>query len=242
MSTVVASANLRYTLSSAAFEAGLRKVLARNPDQVALQEAGPNRDHVIERVGAELGYSWARAKGGEPVMWKIARHGKTPRSVHPVRLARAEFVGHLIGRKSRLGASIATEVILDDLASNHPDGAQDVLLDYHLTAEIQDVRGGGGYKKDLAHRLRVRRHKREKRRLGRRARMQKRRGRRTRAAGDGNYSGMTLGGFVSCWKNRHGGTLGGRPVDIIFADDAGAKLDTIETPSDHDTLVVTYRD
>lgn len=237
MSTTVATCNLRFTLSVAAFEHGLRLVLADHPDICVLQEAGPNRDHAIEKVCAELGYAWARAKGGEPVLWKIARYGKTPRSVHPVLLARAEFVGHLIGRKDRLPPSIATEVCLDDVTAKHPDGAVTVVLDYHLTAEVQY---GARYRRDPAHLLRVMRHKREKRRLGGRARMQHRHGRTVYPAGDGNFDGMTLGGFVSCWTDHHGGTLGGRAVDIIFAATKAPKLWTIQTPSDHDSLVVTY--
>ena len=238
MTTVVASSNLVFTLSDAAFEAGLRKVLADQPDICALQEALNHRDNVIRRVCDDLGYDFAAAKGGEPILWKTSRYRF--RSVHGVRLARAEFVGHLPGRKDRLPASIATEVCLDDLASKHPDGSVTDVIDYHLTAEIQDVRGGGGYKKDAAHRLRVRRHKREKRRLGKRARMHQRRGRTVHPCGDGNYSGMTLGGFVNCWEGRHGGTLQGRPVDIIFGARKPSKLWTIETASDHDSLIVTY--
>lgn len=238
MTTLGASANLQFTLSEDAFEAGLRKVLADRPDWVALQEAGPDRNHIIEKVANELGYAWARPEhGGEPVMWKIARYGKAPRAVRPVRLARAEFVGHLPGRKDRLPASIATELSLDDLTSKDPDGSVTVVLDYHLTAEVQY---GARYRRDPAHLLRVLRHRREKYRLGRRARLHKRRGHRVFPAGDGNFDGMTLRGFVSCWKDRKGGTLQGRAVDIIFAVLESIRLRTIETPSDHDALVVTY--
>jgi hypothetical protein len=233
-----ASSNLVFTLSSAAFEAGLRKVLAEDPDLLALQEAGPNRDHIIAKVCKELGYAWARAKGGAPVLWKVSRYGEHPRSVRPVRLAGAEYVGHLPGRKDRLPASIATEVCLDDLLD--PKGGIEVFYSYHFTADIQDVRGGNGYKKGLKYFLRVMRHKREKRRLGSRMRRQQRHAREVSAAGDGNFSGMTIGGFVNCWEDRHGGTLGGRPVDIVFADRKPIALKTLETPSDHDTLICTY--
>lgn len=240
MSTVVASCNLRYTLSSAAFEAGLRKALATKPDLVALQEAGPNRDSIIQRVAHELGYSWCRPRSPNgdptmPVLWRKDRYRL--RSCRAIRLARREFVGHLIGRKDRLPASWATEAILDDLDSRKPDGEQHTLLDYHLTAEVQY---GNRYRRDPGHLLRVLRHRREKHRLGKRCRMHKRRGRKVKAAGDSNFAGLTLRGFVSCWQNRHGGTLGPRPVDIIFADTRGHDLRTIETPSDHLTLVVTY--
>lgn len=238
--TVVATCNLRFTLSAGDFEAGLRKVLAHDPDICAVQEALDHRDPIIERVCRDLGYAWARAKGGEPILWKISRYGKAPRWVKGIRLARAEFVGHIPGRKDRLPVNVATEVGLDDLASTHPDGAVTVANSYHLTAEVQDVHGGGGYKKDHVHVLRVLRHIREKFRLGHRMRLHKRRGRTAYGTGDGNFAGMLLRGFVSCWTNRHGGTLGGRAVDIIFAATRGSDLVTVVTLSDHDGLVVTY--
>lgn len=235
MSTTVASCNLKFTLDAAAFEHGLRLALAEHPDLVALQEAGPNRDHIIEKVAHELGYAWTRAKGGGVVMWKASRYRL--RACNAIRLARAELVGHLPGRKDRLPASICTEVLLDDLASKHPDGSVTVVEDYHLTAEVQM---GAGYRRDLKHLLRVMRHKREKRRLGRRSRMHQRRGRTVYPAGDGNFDGMQLGGFVNCWTGRPGGDLGGRAVSIIFAALKPLKLWTVVTPSDHKTVVTVY--
>jgi hypothetical protein len=238
--TLGETCNLEFILSDHDWEAGLRKVLLAFPDWVALQEALNHRDDILNRVCSDLGYAWARAEGGEPILWRVVRYGDKPRWVHPVLLARAEFVGHIPGRKDRLPASIATEVGLDDLWRKHPDGAVTVVLDYHMTAEVQDVRGGNGYKKDPRHLLRVLRHRREKRRLGQRMRIQKRRGREVYGAGDGNFAGMQIGGFVNCWEGRHGGDLGGRPVSIIFADSKPSDLQTIPTPSDHDTVVATY--
>lgn len=236
--TSVASGNLVYTLTAARFEVGLRLILADRPHIVCLQEAGPNRDGIIQRVSEETGYDWARAKGGGVVMWQTKRY--TVRACRPVLLAGAEFVGHIPGRKDRLPASICTEVILDERAT----GDVIVVENFHLTAEIQDVRGGNGYKKDPLHLLRVLRHLREKHRLGRRCRRHKRHARRVFAVGDGNFAGMRLGGFTNCWdgkKTPPHGTLGGRPVDIVFAAEKRLALWTLQTPSDHDALVVTYR-
>lgn len=244
MSTVVASCNLRFTLSDVAFDAGLRKVLAEKPDLVALQEAGPNRDRTIERIARDLGYGWTRphSPNGDPtmpVLWLEDRYRL--RACRAIRLARREFVGHLVGRKDRLPASWATEVVLDDLFrmmnATAKDSEQTVLIGFHLTAEVEM---SGRYRRDPGHLLRVLRHRREKHRLGKRGRMHKRRGRRTFLVGDGNFAGLTVRGFVSCWKGRNGGTLGNRAVDICFAPVAARKLWTIETPSDHDALVVTY--
>lgn len=235
MSTTVATCNLKFTLSGAAFEKGLREALTARPDLVALQEAGPNRDGLIEKVAHDLGYAWARAKGGGVVMWRAKRYRLRARK--PIVLARSELVGHLPGRKDRLPASICTEVTLDDLESNDPDGKVVVVEDYHLTAEVQY---GSDYRKDWKHRLRVMRHKREKRRLGRRSRMHQRQGRDVYPAGDGNFDGMQLGKFVNCWTGRPGGDLRGRAVSIIFAARKPSKLWTITTPSDHKTVVATY--
>lgn len=237
MTRTIGTANLQYTLTGAGFEKGLREVLLDHPQILCLQEAGPNRDRIITKVANELGYEWARAQGGAPVMWKKARYRL--RSWRPIRLARAEFVGHIPGRKDRLPASICTEVILVDLLT----GDIVVVENFHLTAEVQDMKGGGGYKKDPLHLLRVARHLREKHRLGKRMRVQKRRGRVVFGIGDGNYAGMRISRFVNCWDKRTKaprGTLGGRAVDIVFADMAPITLWTIPTPSDHDALVVAY--
>lgn len=241
MATTVASVNMRFTLPDRAAEAGLRRVLAERPDLVALQEWGVSRDDILRRIAAEGQYRWTRptSPNGDPimpVMWRDDRY--VLRSARAIRLARREFVGHLVGRKSRLPASWASEVIFDDLASAHPDGEQTVLLDFHFTAEVQK---GAGYRRDPAHRLRVRRHKRERRRLGKRARWHKRRGRTVYAAGDSNFHGLRLRGFVSCWTGRKGGTLGNRAVDVVFAATKPHKLWPVQTPSDHDALIVTYR-
>jgi hypothetical protein len=233
MTTAVATCNLRYTLDAAAFEHGLRQALHSRPDLVALQEAGPNRDPLIQKVAHDLGYAWTRAKGGGVVLWRADRYRL--RACKPIRLAGAELVGHLPGRKDRLPASICTEVLLDDLET----GRTVVVEDYHMTAEVQM---GSGYRRDLKHRLRVMRHKREKRRLGRRSRMHQRRDRTVYPAGDGNFDGMALGGFVNCWTDRSGGDLGGRAVSIIFAARKPLNLWTVVTPSDHKTVLATYKE
>lgn len=235
MSVRVLSMNERDTIDFDTARADLLRVLDEaRPTLGGLQEWGRSRDSILDASG----YSHARGpKGGGPVLWDETRYRlhSEPRSV---RLARPEFVGHLPGRRSRLGASWATEVILDDLPGDTPDGSQTVVLNYHFTAEVQV---GTGYRRDLAHRLRVMRHKRERRRLGRRARWHKRRGRRVYAVGDSNFAGMRLGGFVSCWDGHDGGTLGPRAVDIVFAATRPVgKPHTHKTHSDHRAVAVTY--
>jgi hypothetical protein len=114
-----------------------------------------------------------------------------------------------------------------------------VVIAAHLTAEIEDATHGG-YKTDLKHRLRVMRHKREKRRLGKRARWHQKRGAEVYVLGDTNFNRMPLGGFVSCWDNRSGGSLGWRAVDIVYSDRPARRVQTISTHSDHDAVVATY--
>lgn len=234
MPTRVLTMNEKDTLPADVARADLLHVLdLTRPTIAALEEWGPSRDRILDACG----YSWARGpRGGGPVLWDEKAH--TKHAVRSVRLAFPELVGHLAGRKTRLGANFASEVILNDLPGAGPDGSQTVVIEYHLTAEVQY---GDGYRTDLAHRLRVRRHKAEKRRLGKRARMHKRRGRKVIVLGDSNFAGMKLGGFINCWDGHPGGSLGGRPVDIVFAEDApNGSPRVLKTHSDHLAVVVTY--
>jgi hypothetical protein len=233
---VLVTMNEQQDLPDGVAEADLRAVLKEfGPDIAFLQEWPAGRDDVLRRVCRDLGYDWARPeKGGPPVLWKT-RRGRSLRSCKAVRLARAEFVGHLVGRKPRLAANYATEVNL-----NEPNGDVSSHLSYHLTADVQDVRGGNGYKKDPRYLLRCLRHRREKHRLGRRMRRNKRRGRDTDAGGDGNFSGMKIGGFHNCWEGHPGGSLGGRPVDIVFTPEpAKGRPRTYKTRSDHRAVAVS---
>jgi hypothetical protein len=152
-----------------------------------------------------------------------------------VLLTRAEWVGHLVGRRPRLGANYSTKVVLFDGRT----GKRVSASSYHLTADAQ--KGGGGYKKDPRYLLRVLRHKREKRHLGADARKDLKAGRIPILGGDSNFHGMTLGGLVNCWVGSNGGSLGWRAVDIIFAP--GKPKDgpyTLRTRSDHRAVCVTY--
>jgi hypothetical protein len=233
--------NEKDTLSVVTSIADLRDVLiAADPDVGALQEWPKSRDAATKAMCARLGYGYGRpARGGGPVIWKLSKY--RPRSLKAIRLVRGEFVGHLLGRRSRLGPSWCTEAIFDELPGDKPDGSKSAILGYHFTAEVQDMKGGGGYKKGLQYLLRVRRHKKEKRRLGRRARRNERRGIETYAGGDSNFSGMELGGFRNCWDGYEGGDLGGRAVTIVFAAKKPAKKpQTFKTKSDHLAVVVTY--
>ena len=230
----VLTANIPDWLTHAQAQASLDHITREAAcDLGGLQELGPGRDDILERLTQRQNYGYERAEGGPPIIYDRGRYGvlKVRRKV----LARAGFVGRLPGRRSRLGDSVATLVVLaDDLL------AEDVvLINAHLTAEVQR---GKSYRTDLAHRLRVTRHQRETRTLGRIARRHKRKGRRVYLTADTNYDGWTVRGLVSCWDRRDGGTLGNRAVDVIAAPERAGTVQTIKPPhGDHKAVVATYR-
>lgn len=229
--TVVATANVRDTLDLDRAELALSLVLEHDPDVLALEEWPKGRDHLVKQAG--LGQARA-PEGGGPVTWRKGRYSLV--SCKGRTLARRELVGHLIGRKSRLPTSIANVTRLHDELT----GRDDVVIAFHLTAEIQYA---GRYRTDAAHWLRVRRHKRECRRLRRIIRRQfaKVDG-NVYALGDTNFDGMELSPLTSCWKGHKGGSLGGRAVDIVFASRPADRVETQPTPSDHDAVIVTYKE
>jgi hypothetical protein len=213
--TVVLAMNEKDTLPADVAVDDLRRVLLETkPDLGTLQEWPKDRDHLAERMCAELGYGYARPKrGGGPAIWR--RDTYDLRSVKAVRLVGSEWVGHLPGRRDRLGPSIATVALFD----GPPVGKIDhhCVIGYHLTAEVQV---GKGYRKDASHRLRVLRHKRERWHLGR---LGRRHGNKaiTYLGGDSNYAGMKLRGFFNCWQRDSAhtypsGDLQGRAVTIVF--------------------------
>lgn len=223
--------NEKDTLGVLVAVADLRTVVVeKQPDYGVLNEWPKNRDAATRAMLGRLGYGYSRPKrGGGPILWK---NTDVLTRMKSKRLALPGFVGRIPGRRSWLGTSWLTEAFF---ASGR------VVLGFHLTAEVQDVRGGGGYKNDLRHKPRVWRHKHEKRSLGRRARALTRRGRAVYPAGDTNYSDMPLGGFHGCWEGHGGGDLGGRAVTIVYSTRKPAVApETVKTHSDHLAVVVTY--
>lgn len=233
-----ATCNVYVGLSNADAEAALLAVINEGAELIAVQEWGPDRRPILLRLAKTTDMRWCRGPlGGGPVLWDFSRYGLL--RCRSVLLARREFVGHLPGRKSRLPASWATEVLLVD----ELHGGEVAIWDFHLTAEVQF---GEGYRKDWKHRLRVARHKREVRRLRRRirrvagSRRRPRPGRRGYAMGDGNFDGLQLPPLISCWKDRPGGTLGHRAVDAVFGPQRAAVVRPIRTKSDHKAVLAVY--
>lgn len=230
MSTRVGTANIFKGMSLVDAAHGLGVVLAERPDLLALQEWGPNRNSLLNGLKT---YRWARSpKGGGPVLYSD-RYGllRTNSRV----LSRRSFVGRLPGRKSTLPDNVAGEFVFSD----DRDGGEDVVLNFHLDAEVQS---GGRYRTDKAHRPRVRRHKRQVRRLERIVARHQGKGRRVWLCGDTNYDGLRITGLVSCWSGQRAqGTLGRRTVDIVFADVPSFHVKTLVTGSDHRAVVATYK-
>lgn len=229
--TAIATANVFAHLDLDQAAHVLDQVLAERPDFGGLQEWARGRDRLLN---AAKGYHHARGNhGGGPVFWKADRYSAT--HVRSITLARQSFVGRLVGRKSTLPDSVATEVVLHDDRT----GRELAILNFHLDAEVQT---GGRYRTDKAHRPRVRRHKREVRKITRRARHHRKHGRDFTALGDTNFTDLEIRGLTSCWKGRAGHTLGKRAVDVIYRDAEPLRVKTIPTASDHDAVVAIYKE
>lgn len=250
----VATVNMRVTIPSFAASTALTKVLthpAGGVDLVGLQEWGNSRNEILRRNGSlhrtprlmralgrsaawqrKDGYVWARALlGGSPVGAAGARYELI--KVWTRVLALPGRVDKSLRRRSWLPASLATVALFFD----HVLGEEVVVVNYHLTAEVQI---GRHYRGDRP--MRVARHKGEVRGLGRIAHHQLKKGRRVYFVGDGNFDGLQIPGLVSCWTGheRHAHTLGHRAVDIIHAQDEATQVDVIESISDHDHPIATY--
>lgn len=242
MSTVVLAMNEKDTLSVAVAVADLRDViLDKDPDLGVLNEWNRVRDRQTRKMLARLGYGYGRPlRGGGPVFWRKAKYRK--RSVRSRMIARPGFMGKLPGRRSFLGASWLTVAQFDNLDSlGRVTGKRTALDGFHMTAEVQDVRGGGGYKTDPAHARRVARHQHERDRVEEIGGHQLDHDVDAYPAGDSNFARMELDGFENCWDGHPGGDLGGRPVTIVFAaEEPEDAPETVKTKSDHLAVVVTY--
>lgn len=203
------------------------------PDLAGLNEWTPDRNHIL---AALADYGWTRPSSGGPVaLYRKARLQLT--NCYPHELVGAQFVGNLDGRKSTLPPSIATVAKFTDLTN----GTKVALVIAHLTAEVQNR--FGDYHDDEAHRLRVRRHKKERRRLRRLVRKLRRRGYTVYVVGDTNYDRMPLPPLISCWySNGELGTLGGRTVDYVYADREANNVRTFKGHSDHRGVIAIYPD
>lgn len=244
---IVAQANIRVTLNQQEADQALAKVLqpdehGRRPELVGVEEWDGKApawirvatDNQLQRSTKDTAYQFKRPpSGGNPVLWDGTRWGLL--SIRTEVLVKGGFVGHLAGRKSHLDDSLATVAEFADKLG----GRDAVFIVFHLTAEVQK---GSRYRLDPAHALRVLRHKRERRALQRLVRWYLARGWVVYVAGDTNYDGMPLRPLRSCWHDKkREGTLGGRTVDEIYAQQDALDARRVPNRSDHDGVVATYR-
>lgn len=175
-------------------------------------------------------------EGGGPQVYDASRYDL--QSIDAVELVPAGKVGHLPGRKDNLPASIATvgryvDELLDERVA---------LVNFHFTAEVQDVHGD--YRLDQDHRARVFRHKAERRALRRLTVKLKRKNDRVYVVGDANFHRMLFAPLTSCWddhpREEAAGTLGNRTPDYVFAPQKSSRVIRITTRSDHKTVVAVY--
>jgi hypothetical protein len=229
----VGTANVKVDLGDEPAWQALRALVHTPIGLAGLEEWGPGRDHLLERLERPL--TWARPRGGGPAVFDSSRYRLRKASGH--KLAPAGFVGNLRHRRSHLPMSVASVFVFDDLALEQ----KVVLLVVHLTAEVQF---GAAYRPDQQHRLRVARHQLERASIERLVRVHQRRSRRVYVVGDTNFDQMPVEQLVPCWEGHPDeekrGTLGGRAVDYVYAPDRASKVRTGKTQSDHRFVVATY--
>ena len=190
--TVVASANVLYTLPRADARASLSQVLEREPDLVALQEwyvvrLGVLREFGEVRIthgfnvgGQRSRYHWVSAVAGGNVV------GARADRYEPI-LARAVFVSGF-GRSDRPDRFLGLEPPREVTVGVFRDRIRErtvALLSYHL---VPGVQADGDYRADRP-RL-VRRHRSEVRRLERLIAELQQQGHVVYAAGDSNFDGL----------------------------------------------------
>lgn len=231
MTIRVGTMNEQKDLPDPTAEEDLRLWLTEDrPHLAGLNEWESGRNYILRRLVKEGTHNWARPVGGGPVaLWQTGL-GRELVNCYGHELVGEEFVGRLPGRKSVLPPSITT-------VAKFTDGT--ALLVTHMTAEVQDRHGN--YHDDECHAARVRRHKKERRRLRRLVRKLRRRGWEVYVVGDTNYQDMTLRPLISCWQDKpHQGTLGGRCVDYVYAERESSGVRTFKGRSDHKAVVAIY--
>jgi hypothetical protein len=246
--TVVASANVLYTLDRGAARTALRQVLGAEPDLVALQEwyvvrLGLLREHGDVRVvpgpwigGRDSSYHWVSAVAGGNVV------GARADRFEPVS-AQVVFLSG-VGRSDRpdrfLGIEPPREVTIGVFRDRRRDRTV-ALLSYHLAPGVER---DAAYRTDRP-RL-VGRHRGEVRRLETLVRELHRAGHVVHAAGDSNLHGLRLAGLTSAWEGREEepGTIGKatRKVDDVHGPGPATAVSLLTTPSDHRAVLVTRAD
>jgi hypothetical protein len=231
--TVVATANVLWSLPRAQAREAVRLVLEHEPDLVALQEWYPVRAGVLGGFGD---YRWFVPLWGGCAVG--ARRDRYPTlSAHTRRLSplgRADREGRLLGLELPRFATVATVQDRDEPLAT-------TLIDFHLVSQVQR---GSDYRDDRPGL--VARHQQECRALFGLVEEARRSARRTYACGDANIHGFAIPGLTSAWADRAangtdnlGGTHAKRRIDDVHTTERVTDLRLVETPSDHRAVIVT---
>lgn len=221
MTTRVATLNVQKDLSEAVAGTAMDTVLGQ-ADLAALQEFKADRNPLLEDMP---GWDLRRARGGGPPVG-VRRSWGEILTVRRLVLAKAQHVDKVAGRKSVLPDNVAT------LATCRQYGQKRKTAFYsiHLPSHVQFWPGP---RRDM--------HDAAVLRLQRSIRWQLGLGRRVFVAGDTNWDEFVLDPLVSCWHGRHAaGTLGGRTVDIVYAETPAKAVHTYGVGSDHRAVVAVY--
>jgi hypothetical protein len=251
--TVVASANILYTLPGAVAATALDSVLAEQPDLVALQEWYWGRLGTLRRWGgvrlATLGvlpavpvpaaraprYHWVATVDGNVVGARADRYDLVRARAHlNIWPAPSEREDRFLRTEPPRFVAVG---VFRDLRSDKLV----TLLSYHLSAGVQSR---GSYRSDRP-RLAAR-HRHEVTHLGDLVTRELGAGHAVHAAGDSNFDGMQLPGLTSAWAGResepgtHG--RGKRKIDDVFGAGPATEVRRIATASDHQAILVTRPD
>ncbi len=222
MTTQVLTANIQKDVSEERAGTALDRAL-QGADLAALQEFKSDRNALLEDMP---GWVFKRGKGGGPPVGVRRSWGRLLR-VRRLVLAGRRRVIPVPGRKSTLPDNLATLAV----ARMRGERRKTALISIHLPAHVEHWPGP-----------RRQMHAEAVRRLTRAIRWQRLLGRRVFVAGDTNWDEFDLPPLVSCWHGRKPvGTLGGRTVDGVWADDPADDVRTLNVGSDHRAVIATYR-
>lgn len=250
--TVVATANVRCTLTAVGARLALREVLASAPDLVGLQEWSPRRWRLLGETGRvglvpQAGAALGSPRGpGDGYLWNAPLLGGCVVGARADRYELLRCRARLLsgpGRADRDGqvlglepGRLATAAVYRDRHS----GRTVALVAYHLVSGVQVA---GAYRRDRP-RL-ADRHRREVDRLRLLVEALLAEGHVVHAVGDSNFDGLRLPGLTSAWETRADapGTLGPRRhVDDVHGPGPAVTVVPVRTPSDHVALLVRRRD
>lgn len=219
----IASHNVYEGLSDSDAGRSVRAVLQKHPDIIGLQEWGRDRRSVLKKFGTvvtfprlrhlwsrypDAGYVFVYPLGGQPVGVDAA--------VFEVVIVRRVL---LSSRRKGVRAAYGTEVVLRPRAGGRPVAVLNLhLLAHHdipanHAAWLEGVKSVAEWVESCA-------------------------GHDCYVMGDFNHEAVKLDGLRSCCDVKPVATFRGRAIDHIYGRRPLSLVAVINTPSDHDALVV----